>query len=324
MRFIDNEIAVLAEVDQGLALYDIKNPNNCVELDHYFLSNVHDLELDYERELIFIASSAGVNIFNYSNPNQLELLSIYHNFTSCLYIQLKGELLLIGAEDRGLQIVNVSNPLYPIMIDEWVDSTGRVGPVYIMDDYIFVGTRIPDIGGPPIPIDLKILNISDPHNITYLSTVHTGEGYAGGAPKAHHKEKVYLNDYKYGLKVLNFTDPLNVTLLGSYFDGGIINDVKLLNEDIAFLADDSNGLKILNCSDAKNPIIFKSYHHQWRTVRVSINNDRIYLGTIEGGVRILSTRNPNGIGIHPFFIIFSISITFGFLLYRIKIRKENY
>lgn len=324
MRFIDNDLAFLGEIYRGLAIYDITDANNCFELDVYPLTFAHDIELDLERKLVYITASNGVNIFNFSNPNQLELLSVYKNYTTSTYIQLKGELLFVGAEDRGLQIVNVTDPNNPIMIDNWVDGVGHVGPIYILDDFAFVGIRIPNISGPPTQIDLKLLDISDPKNITHLSTVDTGEGYDGGAPKAHNQDLVYFNDYSNGMKILNFSDPLNITVLGTYFDGGSINDVKLVDNEIAFIADDGEGLKVIDCSDPQNLVKIGSYHHQWRTLRAAVKDDRIYLATLEGGVRILTTET-NAIPIHPLLIFCSLIIAFTFLVYTVKKKdKTNY
>ena len=323
MRFIENDLAFLAEISRGLTIYNITDPTNCFELDYYSLPIVHDIELDLERKLVFITASTGVNIFNFSNPNQLELLSVYLNYTTSTYIQLKGELLFVGAENHGLQIVNVTDPNNPIMIDNWVDGVGHVGPVYVLDDFAFVGTRIPNIIGPPTAIDLKLLDISDPKNITHLSTVDTGEGYGGGAPKAHNQDLVYFNDYSNGLKILNFSDPLNINVLGTYFDGGSINDVKLIDNEIAFIADDGEGLKVINCLDPKNPIKIGFYHHQWRTLRVAVKDDRVYLATLEGGVRILTTGIiTNAIPIHPLLICCSLTIVYIFLLYRMMRNKK--
>lgn len=324
MRLIDNDLAFLGEINRGLAIYNISNPNNCFELDYSPLSFVHDMELDLERELVYITASNGVNIFNYSNPNQLELLSVYLNYTTSTYIQLKGELLFVGAEDQGLQIVNVTDPYNPIMLDKWIDGAGHVGAVYILENFAFVGIRIPNINGPPTPIGLKLLNVSDPKNITYISTVDTGVGYRGGAPTAHNLNLVYLNDYDNGLKILNFSDPFNIAILGIYFDGGSFNDVKLIHNDIAFLADDTEGLKIVNCSDPKNPFKIGSYSHQWRTIRVAVEDDRVYLATLGGGVRIITTGvNTNEIPIYPIFILCNLLIGSLILLYHIKKRKRK-
>ncbi len=322
-KYIENDLAFLVEINRGLAIYDITNPKNCFELDTSSLSFVHDIELDLERELVYVTASTGVNIFNYSNPNQIELLSVYLNYTTSTFIQLKGELLFVGAEDRGLQIVNVTDPNNPIMVDEWVDGIGDVGPVYVLDGFAFVGTRIPNFNAPPTPIDLKLLDISDPSNITLLSTIDTGAGYNGGAPKAHYQDLVYFNDHSNGLKILNFSDPLNITVIGTYFDGGSINDVKLIDNEIAFLADDGEGLKILNCSDPQNPVRIVSYHHQWRTVRVAVKDDNVYLATLGGGVRILTTGIiTNAIPIHPLLIYCSMIIACVSIFYKINRNKK--
>lgn len=322
MRFIDNDLAFLVEVDRGLAVYDVSKPWNCVEQDFFPLSFVHDIELDLERKLVYITASNGVNIFNFSNPTFLRLLSVYKNYTSSRYIQLKGNLLFVGAEEKGLQVVDVTDPYHPVMIDSWTDSIGYVGPIYILDDFAFVGTYTPNNNAPPTILDLKVLDINDPKNIAFESTVNVSGGYRGGVPKAHYEEFVYLNDYENGLKILDFSDPLNVTVKGNYFDGDSINDVKLVNNETAFLADDEFGLKIINCTNPKNPFMIGSYEHQWKTIRVAIEDNTVYLGTQEGGVRIISSKsNALEISIHPIFIISNLFLGSFILAYIVKKKK---
>ena len=36
MRFIENDLSFLVDITRGLAIYNITNPNNCMELDYYF------------------------------------------------------------------------------------------------------------------------------------------------------------------------------------------------------------------------------------------------------------------------------------------------
>jgi hypothetical protein len=259
-------------------------------MDYHPLSFVHDVALDVERKLVFITASTGVNIFDFSDPNELSLISIYINYTTSTFIQLEGVLLYVGAEERGLQIVNVTDPYEPILIGYWNDSIGHVGPMYVLDNYAFVGTRLPNIDGPPTVLDLKVLDISDPTNITYVSTVDTGEGYDGGAPRAHNNNLVYFNDHDNGLKILNFTDPNDVKVIGTYSDGGSYNDIELINQDILYLTDDYEGLKVINCSNPEEPCLISFYKQSWRTIRVLVQDERVYVSTFGGGVRILSSE----------------------------------
>ncbi len=324
MRFTDNDLAFLVEMDRGLAVYDVSKPWNCIEQDFFPLSFVHDIELDLERKLIYVTASNGVNIFNFTDPTHLDLLSVYKNYTSSRYIQLKGDLLFVGAEEKGLQIVDVSNATNPTMLGSWTDSIGQVGPVYILNNYAFVGIYTPNNNAPPNVIDLKLLDVSDPKHIAFVSTVNTGLGYAGGAPKAHYHDFVYLNDYENGLKILDFSDPSNVSVLGAYFDGGSINDVTLVDNEIAFLADDDYGLKIINCTNPENPFKIGSYEHQWKTIRVAVEDDKAYLGTQEGGVRIITAEtNSNAIPINPIFICCNVFIGSLLLLYIFKKKSES-
>ncbi|NHJ47752.1 MAG: hypothetical protein FK733_08190 [Asgard group archaeon] len=306
MDYIDNNLGFLSEIDRGLAIYDISNPSNCIELDYFPLSFVHDVKLDIDREIVYITASSGVNILNYSNPNELELLSVYLNYTMSTFIQLKDDLLLIGAEDSGLQIVNVTDPTNPVMIGLWEDGIGDVGPLYVMDNYVFAGIRVPNPPSHPTPIGLKILNVSDPTNISYVSSVDTGVGYIGGAPRYHVSNLAFFNDHSNGLKILNITDITNVTVIGQYSDGGHFNDVELVDNELAFLADDAVGLKVVNCSNPEDPVLISTYQHQWRTIRVDVKDSLVFIATLEGGVRILTMEETSDVPVNMWFIIGSI------------------
>ncbi len=334
-QFINDELAFLLEINRNvLGVYNITNVSNCVELDSYSLSYIHDIELDLERELVFVTAANGVNILNYSDPCNLEWLSSYLNYTSSTFIQLKEELLYIGAEADGLQIVNVSDPLNPVMIGRWDDGVGDVGPVYIIDDYnfsgisndfAFVGTRLPNIEAPPTILDLKLLNATDPSNVTFVSIIDTGGESRGGAPRAHIGDIVYLNDYNYGLKILNFSDPFNVTVIGSFNRDGFYNDVDVYGDHVAFLADDNEGLKVVNCVEPENPFMLGQYDHEWRTIRVVLGNECVYLATLGGGIRILIAYSDETISINLSFILSSMLIgLLGLLLgLKKKIIKKN-
>ena len=58
-------------------------------------------------------------------------------------------------------------------------------------------------------------------------------------------------------------------------------------------------------------------------MRVAVEDDIVYLGTQEGGVRIISTEtNALEISFHPIFIICNIFV--GSLILVYKVKKKNY
>ena len=58
-------------------------------------------------------------------------------------------------------------------------------------------------------------------------------------------------------------------------------------------------------------------------MRVAVEDDRVYLATLGGGVRILTTSIiTNEIPIHPLLIFCSLIIAYLFLLYNIKRNKK--
>ena len=307
MQCIDNELVFVLDIAGRLVVLNVTNPASIIELDSISLSYVHDIELDLERNLVYTTALNGVNIFNYTDSTNLQLQSVYHNYTTSTSMELQNELLFIGAEDYGLQIVNVTDPTNPFLIGNWSDPVGNIGPVYLKDDFAFVGTRTPNVSGPPTYLDLKVLNISDPKNITYVSTVDTGGSYNGGAPRAHSNDIVFFNDHAFGLKLLNFSNPSDVSVIGLFSDGGFYNDVEIVENNQAFIADDYFGLKTIDCSDIDNLQLMGSFEIDWRTLRVIVADNRVYLATLSGGIRILSFEKVSvKVSLHPSWLICSV------------------
>jgi len=310
-------------MNNQLVIQNISDISDIVELDSFYLYHPHDIQLDLDRNLVFATASNGINLIDYTNKSNLQLLSTYKNFTYSTFISLQEELLYIGAEDYGLQVVNVTDPSNPLLIGNWSDPVGDIGQVYICSDYAFVATRIPNPGSSPTYLDLKVLNISDPTNIAYVSTVDTGGTYNGGAPRAHINDLVYFNDHAFGLKILDFSNPFDVSVIGNFSDGGFYNDLELFDEEIVFLADDYFGLKVVNCSIVDEPFLLGTHELSWRTLRVAVNDPFVFIATLTGGVRILSL-NPetHTITLFPLWLIFGIvisSTTLRLVFYRKKL-----
>lgn len=310
MQFIDSELIYIVEISDYLTVYDISDIDNIIQMDTVLLYQPYDLEIDKDRNIVYVTDTGGVNIFDCSNPADLQELSTYKNYSSSSFIQLRNELLYVGAEDYGLQVVNVTDPGNPFLIGNWSDPVGEVGQVYLKDNYAFVETYTPNIAAPPTYLDLKILNITNPKNITYVSTVNLGSTYHGGDPSAHFEDLVYVIDQTIGLKILNFTNPYDVFVEASYDDENCLYaDLGLLDNDQVFLADYNLGLKVIDCFNLEDLYIRGTYQSSFNLIRVSIIASKIYLGTISGGVRILQLGYETlDVGFIP------ISIINGFVL----------
>ncbi|MHA1126145.1 MAG: LVIVD repeat-containing protein [Candidatus Heimdallarchaeota archaeon] len=305
MQCVDNELVYILEISNYLTVYNVSQIDNIQQIETVMLYHPHDLEIDKERNLIYATATSGVNIYNCSNPAELQLLSVYKNYTTSTYIQLRNDLVYVGAEEYGLQIVNVSDPSNPLLIGNWTDPIGDVGQVYIKDDFVFIATRIHNVAAPPTYLELKVLNISDPKNITYVSTVNLGGTFNGGAPRAHYGDLIYFNDHAFGLKILNFTNPYDVFIVANYSDlDCFYNDLELMDNDQVLLADDYFGLKVIDCLNLENLYVRGTFETSFRSLRVSVIGSKIYLATLSGGVRILQLGYESlAIGFSPIMMI---------------------
>jgi hypothetical protein len=170
-----------------------------------------------------------------------------------------------------------------------------------------VGTRIPNVNAPPTILDMKMLNVSDPTNVTLLNVMNVDEVYIGATPKQLVGDLLFFKHYDFGLRIVNFSDPFNISVLGTFHDGGLYNDFKIVDNTMALIADDPYGLKVVDCSDRENLELISSYEHEWRTIRIAVGQDRIYLATLGGGIRILKVKSGQ-IPIHTSTILAAMGI----------------
>ena len=325
MQYVDNGLLYVVEISNYLTVYNVSDIDDIQQLDTVLLYFPHDVVVDSNRGLVYATDTGGVNIYNCTNPSDLQLLSDYHNYSISTNIKVRNDLLFVGAEEYGLQIVNVTDASNPFLIGNWSDPVGDIGPIYLKDNFAFVGTRIPNEVGPPTWLALVVLDISDPTNITYVSTVNLGGTYNGGAPRAHYGDLIYFNDHAYGLKLLNFTDPSDVFVEESYFEEDCFyNDLELLDNDQAFIADDYVGLRVIDCSNLEDLYVRGTFESSFRALRVSVAGSITYLATISGGVRILQLGYETlGVGFELLGIISGIIITSTVYQILIKRRKQK-
>lgn len=173
----------------------------------------------------------------------------------------------------GLAIVDVSNPLAPIVKDIWihppVPNRRGAGIVKVEGNYAYVGG---------MGLGLIILNISDPTNITYVSEYAFDLNYPKPNPTNptmyNARGMEVRNGIAYvcfdcgGLRIVNCTNPLAPFETGHYANPityvptnqpRAYNNI-VLNDTIAYVAVDYCGLEILNIKDTSNIILMDNFN----------------------------------------------------------------
>lgn len=135
-----------------------------------------------------------------------------------LYVCL-GSIFAGSTDPPGIVIVNVADPVNPVVLDEWIaaGNGSGTGVVKIQGDHAYVGG---------MGEGLIILNISDPNNITFVSQVTPAIDYP------------HMNN-----------TPATVNARG----------MALVNDTLVYLCYDAGAMRVINCADINNPVQIQEF-----------------------------------------------------------------
>jgi hypothetical protein len=193
----------------------------------------------------------------------------YGNF---LYVAIGSH---FSTDPPGLAIVDVSNPLSPVVKDIWihpnVSNTSGCGVVKVEGNYAYLGV---------MRLGLVILNIADPTNITFVSEVALSTSYPYPGPFAIDPKKYNLRGMEVknrivygcydagGIRIINCTninDPFETGHYANpitYASGNkprAYNNI-ILNDTVAYVAADYCGLEVLKINDTSNITLLDNFN----------------------------------------------------------------
>lgn len=241
------------------------------EYDYTTLSSPWSLEADVMgRPYIYVASGeAGLRILTTAgvpvitlDTNMIEMSAMnVSQYGNLLYVAIGRHL---TNDLPGLAIVDVTNPLSPIVLDIWVHNPvanpNGAGIVKVEGNYAYVGI---------MGLGLAILDISNPSNITFVSELALNINYpvVGPNPDLYNLRGMEVkNSIVYGcfdaggLRIINCVNKLAPLETGRYANPityipwnmpRAYNNI-VINDTVAYLAVDYCGLEVLNISDTSN------------------------------------------------------------------------
>jgi len=288
----------------GLEIFDCSDLENIVKIGGFPTSYGHSLYINGSKSIAYLLDpKVGLIIIDISDKTTPVEIGKYTDVSGTNF-QVVGNRIFLGDEDNGLKVIDISNRSNPALLTSWADTDdgGHVGSIYVHENFAFVNLRLPQSSGPPTPLALKILDISDISNIREIYTLmDETNNYDGGFVELIEDNLLYVNDYSNGLNIFNFSDPTNPILIGEYKDEGEANSFAKQNE-LIFLANGLNGLTVLDISDISKIKEIGTYSTGEYTARIDLKSESnlVYLGTVRGGVQIVSyavssSRTSNGL-----------------------------
>jgi ABC-type Fe3+ transport system permease subunit len=256
-----------------------------------------------EGDFLYAAGGlSGLVIFNISDvANNFVPVSFtpeIANTSTTNFIHLYNDLILLGKNERGFTIIDVSDVNAP----EYVSNVTMDTDVYdlaIHDSYVYIvgystGLAVYDISDPFNPISIQTYNVFPDIQSNNLRT----------------QDIQIINDVAYiahsdGFAMLNISNPLDVTYIGALENE--INGEKSISIDVSdenafvIIYNDLTfdyGFKILSFSNVSNIYEITRYQSPlYRTQAVLIDelNNRIFLAQEKGGTFIFDISSPSSL-----------------------------
>jgi len=183
----------------------------------------------------------------------------------------------VAHDQKGLYVVNISNPTSPSVIGDF-DNQIRAHGVYVEGDYAYVADY---------SAGLQILDVSsdDPDSVGYFDTGEaTHDVFVEG-------DYAYAANHLSGVTIVNVSDPANPFQESQYMVYGGINGVYAVG-DYAYLAAGYDGFVIIDVSDPSDPVMTGVYDSLGFANEVYVDSNLAYVADRDSGLVVLDITDP--------------------------------
>jgi hypothetical protein len=224
----------------------------------------------------------------------------------------------IAADREGVQIVNVSDPLSPILISS-LAVPGRVTDIQVREGRAYVaagsaGVHVLDVSSTVSPtlvgsvdtagsalalqVSGDMAYVADQHSLLVLdvrdATNPSIRGQLAMEEQVYTRGLVVVSDTVYlaaggvggGMRIIDVRDATNPVLLGMTTDAAIALDV---SDTLAYVATVSKGMQLVDVQDASNPVVLSSTNTPGIPQSVWVADDRVFVADFSSGLLVLGT-----------------------------------
>ncbi len=153
--------------------------------------------------------------------------------------------------DKGLQIVNVSNPNEPQFVSHLKMDYHYADDMIKANNYLYFSAYNPEDDSD----EFFIVDVSDPQNPIFVNNFKLEQS---AIPNFYILNNLLLFPHE-KLEIINITNPLLPLKIGEY-NIGSVKDI-CFKEESAYVLTKSNGLSIINISIPSNPTLINNYEN---------------------------------------------------------------
>ncbi|MFX1279734.1 MAG: LVIVD repeat-containing protein [Promethearchaeota archaeon] len=213
-------------------------------------------------------------------PHQeIDNLSIWNdNIDYIKSMKCYGNLLFLADNTRGLKLLNITNPMNPILISEYKDSYNLTSDVFIQGENAYIADGMDG---------LEIINITNPSSLYEVNSWSNGYNITNVFISDN---LAFLSVEDLGIEILNISDPLSLSRVGNWTNYKK-SYAAAVEENYLFIASEDYKLEILDISDIYNIYKVSELPISYKPYEIQIKNDYLYLANGIGGLKIIDIKN---------------------------------
>ncbi|MHA2164992.1 MAG: LVIVD repeat-containing protein [Candidatus Hodarchaeales archaeon] len=295
--YVEGDIAIVVDFDQGMYIFNISDPTNPSELSHYYEVGMEVHQPFFTKNLVYLADqSAGLRIINVSDPLNPKQVGLYAG-EQIMAVSVYEDFVFLSNVGKGLEVVNITDSTQPTEVSLF-DEAGQIISIFLNNNLAYVPVFFPSSDN-----ILRILNISDILNIEELANYSFGDDETFSIDFV--EDIAFITCLLGGVKIYNISDSLNLVKIGSYNDGGHVGDLEIFG-DYAVTTDQDDGIEVLDISDLANPDEITQYYDGGRAIGIDMIDDLIFVADGEDGLeilRIVESNRTSGFELFPSLIL---------------------
>ncbi|MBN1331020.1 MAG: hypothetical protein JXA54_16225 [Candidatus Heimdallarchaeota archaeon] len=275
-----NKHALLATWGVGVQILDLTFTSSPILLGTWNELSSYTFGIDTAiingQKIAFLASTShGLEIINFTNPQQPIKLTSYNSWGSIYDVTVKDNIAYCSSYDHGLVILDVSNPSLPIELFTY-DTAGYTVDAAVEDSLAIFADRYEGV---------KIFNVENPLNPIYITTIIDH----GLAERVEIVDKLaFLADRYGGLEIFNLSDPKSPRRIGQYREVGVSAMNVYIQDDCAIVTSYDKGIYFINISDPTNPTKIAIYNNGYWIRVCQIKNDLLFVAGLNRTMEILN------------------------------------
>lgn len=284
-----NTITISAEEYDGLNIINTTDLSNPILYTKFLDHGLAD-EVIIQNSFAYVADRVGgLEIFNLSIVDHPQKIGQFMPLdTLILDVNIKDDLALLSALNKGFYLVNISDPTNPKEIGSFYDDYYILSAI-CKNEFVYTAS----ING-----TVQIYNISSPTNITLISEYNLPNSYSQALSLVVRNDYLFIGTSIDGVIVLDVSNPAKIMQIGQYDDGGRAYDLEIA-DNYLFVADYADGLEILDINNVTNIQEISQLDTEGFSVELEIVDDWVFIADGSKGMSVVDISNivdPQEIG----------------------------